>query len=343
MDAHDQPLRKLPSAFCMKAETLDRLFTPQELTQLGGMVDMRFPAPLEAFDKADPIDLASLELLITGWGAPALDHAALELLPNLRYVVHTAGTVKTFIDDLAFAQGIAVSSAAAANAIPVAEYTLACIIFGLKRATRFAARLRAPQQGSPFRNLNEVPPVGAHRVVIGLVGASQVGRRVVSMLKSMDVQTLVYDPYLTDDAAAALGVKRVELLELCARSAVVSLHAPATPATYRMIGREQLAAMQDGTVLVNTARGSLVDTEALTAELLAGRLDAFLDVTDPEPLPRTSPLFDLPNVFITPHIAGALGNEVERLGHQAFSEVERIVADLPLQYPVVASDLSRIA
>ncbi|WP_285727154.1 hydroxyacid dehydrogenase [Psychromicrobium xiongbiense] len=336
-------MRKLPSAFCMKADTLDMLFTPQELAALKDLVDLRFSTPLETFTQASPAELASLEMLITGWGAPALDQPALDLMPNLRYVVHTAGTVKTFIDDLAFARGIEVSSAAAANAVPVAEYTLACIIFGLKRATRFAARLRSTESSAPFRDLDGVPPVGTHRVVIGLVGASQVGRRVVALLKNLDVQILVYDPYLTDHDAEALGVERVGLLELCARSAVVSLHAPASPATYRMIGSEQLSAMANGTVLVNTARGSLVDTVALTAELLAGRLDAFLDVTDPEPLPRTSPLFELPNVFLTPHIAGALGNEVERLGRQAFSEVERIMAGLPLQYPVVADDLSRIA
>jgi phosphoglycerate dehydrogenase-like enzyme len=110
-----------------------------------------------------------------------------------------------------------------------------------------------------------------------------------------------------------------------------------------MIGKDQLAAMKDNAVLINTARGMLVDTEALIAELRAGRIEAVLDVTDPEPLPADSPLFSMPNVQLTPHIAGAMGNEVPRLLEQAIGEVERLAAGLPLSRPVTAADLARIA
>jgi phosphoglycerate dehydrogenase-like enzyme len=110
-----------------------------------------------------------------------------------------------------------------------------------------------------------------------------------------------------------------------------------------MISRERLAAMRDGAVLINTARGMLVDTEALTAELASGHIEAVLDVTDPEPLPPDSPLYELPNVQLTPHIAGAIGNEVPRMLEQAISEIERLAAGLPLAHPVLAADLDRIA
>lgn len=101
--------------------------------------------------------------------------------------------------------------------------------------------------------------------------------------------------------------------------------------------------MRDDAVLINTARGALVDTAALITELRTGRINAVLDVTDPEPLPPDSPLFDLPNVELTPHIAGAVGNEVPRLLEQAIGEIERLATGLPFSHPVTAADLDRIA
>jgi phosphoglycerate dehydrogenase-like enzyme len=96
-------------------------------------------------------------------------------------------------------------------------------------------------------------------------------------------------------------------------------------------------------VLVNTARGALVDHAALTDELVSGRLNAVLDVTDPEPLPAGSPLYHLPNVFLTPHIAGSLGNELERLGRIVVEEMERLAAGVPPLHEVRHADLARVA
>jgi phosphoglycerate dehydrogenase-like enzyme len=96
-------------------------------------------------------------------------------------------------------------------------------------------------------------------------------------------------------------------------------------------------------VLLNTARGSLVDTDALVAELVSGRIEAVLDVTEPEVLPPDSPLYELPNVWLTPHLAGAQGGEVHRLAEVVLGELERYVAGLPLAYPVHAEELDRIA
>jgi phosphoglycerate dehydrogenase-like enzyme len=96
-------------------------------------------------------------------------------------------------------------------------------------------------------------------------------------------------------------------------------------------------------VLINTARGALVDHDALTAELRSGRIGAVLDVTEPEPLPPESPLFSLPNVVLTPHIAGALGNEAVRLGDAAIAELSRYAAGLPFAHPLRAADLDRVA
>lgn len=330
----------MKAAFAMDPSHLPTLFSDSDVAALESMLDFVPGGPLTSFAIASDAELAHLEVLVTGWGAPVVDAPALARMPRLHTIIHAAGTVKTFVTDEVFARGIKISTAAEANAVPVAEFTLAAIIMGLKRTSRFVHQYRSE---NVKRSLANIPPIGVNRVTIGIVGASRVGRRVINLLKNLDVAVLAYDPFLSEEEAAAMGVRAVELNELCRASNVVSLHAPDMPSTWNMIGAEQLAAMADGTLIVNTARGRLIEATALTAELVSGRLDAYLDVTNPEPLPADSILFSLPNVVITPHIAGALGNEVHRLGSNAVAEVERLVRGLPLAYAVLAKDLARIA
>jgi phosphoglycerate dehydrogenase-like enzyme len=191
--------------------------------------------------------------------------------------------------------------------------------------------------------LAEFPTVGNFGKTVGIVGASRIGRRVIELLRPFQLDVLVSDPYLDADAARRLGVDRRELDELLAASDVVSLHAPALPSTRHMIDARRLALLRDGATLINTARGSLVDQDALVAELASGRIDAVLDVTEPEVLPPDSPLYELPNVVLTPHIAGALGVELRRLGDAAIDEIERYAAGEPFAHQVTAGDLDRIA
>ncbi|MFD9794795.1 hydroxyacid dehydrogenase [Streptomyces sp. NPDC059070] len=297
--------------------------------------ELRAPAP----PVADA--LARAEVLLTCWGAPPLTAEVLAAAPRLRAVVHAAGSVKHHITEACWERGIAVSSAASANALPVAEYTLAAILFAGKRvltAARRYAELRAPHDW-----LAETEGTGNYRRTVGLVGASRIGRRVIELLRPLDFRVLLHDPYVDPAEAGRLGVEAVALDELCARSSVVSVHAPQLPATERMIGARQLAAMPDGATLINTARGSLVDEEALLGELLSGRLYAVLDVTEPELPPRESPLYDLPNVLLTPHIAGSLGNELHRMADLALDEVERFAAGRPFADPVHPAALGHSA
>lgn len=327
------------TVLAMSAGTLADLFTPALSARLSAVAQVETElasGDLRLYARI----LRDAEVLLTGWGAPRIGAAELDLMPRLRAIVHAGGTIKTFLDPSVLARGIAVSSAAEANAIPVAEFTLAAIIFAAKRVTRTAHRYRVT--GS-MRDLDELPPIGANGIVVGVVGASRVGRRVLELLRVLDVSVLLTDPYLDAAAAADLGAELTGLDDLMRRADIVTLHAPAGPATDGMISRSLLARMRDGAVVINTARGSLVDTGALTAELASGRLDAILDVTDPEPLPDGSPLFGLPNVLLTPHIAGALGNEIHRLGEVAVAEIERLAAGLPLVHPVRFEDLERIA
>ncbi|MER7946201.1 hydroxyacid dehydrogenase [Streptomyces sp. NPDC096079] len=319
----------------------DRLLTEAHRTRLARLT--RTDPHLVAHDLAAPdrrvaAALAEAEILLTCWGATPLTAEVLDRAPRLRAVVHAAGSVKHHITDACWERGLRVTSAAAANALPVAEYTLAAILFAGKRVLRSAQRYAELRTDDTW--LTESTPWGNYRRTVGIVGASRIGRRVVELLRPFDVDILLYDPYVTTPPP---GVELVGLDELCARSTVVSVHAPQLPSTHRMIGAAQLAAMPDGTTLINTARGSLIDEQALLPHLLTGRLHAILDVTDPELPPPDSPLYTLPNVLLTPHVAGSLGNELHRMADQALDEVARYALGEPFAEEVRASDLQRSA
>jgi phosphoglycerate dehydrogenase-like enzyme len=185
--------------------------------------------------------------------------------------------------------------------------------------------------------------IGNYRRTIGIVGASRIGRKVIALLKGLDCNILLYDPFVTAGDPVVADVELVELDALMGRSDVVSLHAPSLPSTRGMIGARQLELMRDGSTFINTARGALVDEAALIAELQTGRISPVIDVTDPEIPPPNSPLFELPNVLLTPHIAGAVGVERSRLGRLVADEIERFVAGKPLQFAVEARLLERLA
>lgn len=310
----------------------------ERLARCGRILD---PTPLASWDdpRADAL-LAEAEILVGHWGCPTLTAAVLDRAPNLRLFAYGAGTVKWQVTDAVFERGVVVTSAAAANAVPVAEYSVAAILFANKGVFLVRELLRDPTALVPL----DLSRVGNRGARVGIVGASIIGRLVIDALARTDLEVAVYDPYLSADEAAALGVEKVDdLTELCASVRVLSVHAPDIPPTRGMIGAEQLAALPDGATFVNTARPALVDQDALLRELQAGRIAAVLDVAEPDPLPADHPLLALPNVFATPHVAGAMGNELRRLSELAVTEVERFVAGEPPLHSIRAEDLDRIA
>jgi phosphoglycerate dehydrogenase-like enzyme len=278
--------------------------------------------------------------IVTSWGSPPVDSSLLDLAPNLRLLVHAAGTVKGIVTDALWERGVTVSSCAPAIARGVAEFAFAAIVMGTKRAweQRDAAREGGWRREDIRSKAREL--AGA---VIGLVGAGAVGRRLLEILAMFDAERLLYDPTVSADEARALGAEKVELDDLCRRADVLSLHAPSIPATRHMIDGRRLALLRDGALVVNTARGSVIDEMALVAELETGRLVAAIDVTDPEPPAETSPLRRLPNVFLTPHLAGAAKGNRRRQGDMAVAEIERFFREGSVANPVTRDMLDRLA
>jgi phosphoglycerate dehydrogenase-like enzyme len=335
MSSESRPI----ALIAMAPEVFFQQFDEPRVQRIGSLVDLAVPGPVADLD--DPAlasRLADVEVLITSWGAPQLTAERLERMPALRAVFHAAGTVRSLTTDAFWRRGITVTSAAEANSIPVAEFTFASIVLAGKRAQFLSREPLAHREDWHTRFVTD----GSSNLgrTVGVVGFSRIGRRVVDLLRRLDdVVVLVADPYVDPEAVAASGARLVALDELLAQVDVLSLHAPELPETRHMIGAERLALLRDGAVVVNTARGSLIDTDALTAECSTGRLDAVLDVTDPEPLPVGSPLYRLPNVSITPHIAGSVGTETRRMSDSALDELARWAGGLPLESEVVLADL----
>ncbi|MEU8351513.1 MULTISPECIES: hydroxyacid dehydrogenase [unclassified Streptomyces] len=319
-----------------------RLIGDGTMHRLSGLADLD-PA-LVADDFAAPQAAAALsraEIIISCWGCPPLTEEVLAVAPRLRAVIHAAGSVKHHVTEACWRRGIQVTSAARANARPVAEYTVAFVLLAGKDLLRIRDDYRQRRTGHDWHVA--YAHAGNYGRTVGVVGASRIGRRVLELLRPHDLELLVHDPYLLPGEAERLGATAVGIDELCRRSDVVSLHAPELPATRQLISRNRLAMMRAGATLINTSRGSLVDQEALTEELVSGRLDAVLDVTVPWVLPADSPLYDLPNVVLTPHIAGSLGNELHRMAEAAADELERYVTGRPFAHPVSAGEWERSA
>lgn len=311
------------------SDRLAGLLLPDPLRhELAGYVDLHPDLVGAGFDTpAARAALADTELLLAGWGCPRLDAATLAAAPRLSGVVMAGGAAAGLFDGPVPAS-VALSNAGDANGVPVAEYTLAEVLLAL-RGTRRAERLYRRERRELDREAL-FADAGSYRRTVGVVGASRIGRRVLELLRPFDLDVLVADPTLDGAGARALGARLTGLDELLAASDVVTLHAPVLPSTIGMLDTRRLALLPDGATLVNTARGALVDTAALTAELRTGRIEAVLDVTDPdEPLPPGHELWDLDGVVLTPHIAGSLGSDLRRLGEHLVAEAARFAAGLP--------------
>lgn len=285
--------------------------------------------------------IADAQIAVTCWGSLPLTAEVLSYAPELQFLAHAAGSLRPVVTEDLWERNIRVTCASPMIADDVAETTLGIMITQLKKLPLLAEITR-----NDGWNYDHIRP-GMRRLnglTVGIVGASFVGRKVIELLKPFNTKTLVFDPYLSDHTASTLGVSSVSLDTLFSQSDVVSIHAPSLKSTYHMIGEKQLSLMKDGSLLINNARGKLVDESALIAELKAGRIYAALDVTDPEPPLPGHPFRSLSNVFLTPHLAGGQTvNGRYMQGNFIVRQIERFLAGKVLDYEVTQHMMSIIA
>ncbi|EYS84887.1 hydroxyacid dehydrogenase [Cupriavidus sp. SK-4] len=246
-----------------------------------------------------------------------LTGAAIDACPTLKVISKHGVGVSNIDVGAATKRGIPVYVTPGANAQSVAELTLGLMFAAARRVTWMDSELRAG------RWTRAQDGVELHGRTIGLVGFGQVAQRVARVCLALGMQVAAFDPALASTAVPAAGATRFDTLEaLLAVSDVVSLHAPLNQHTRAMIGPAQLACMRHGAILINTARGELVDEAALVAALRGGQLHAAgLDTMAVEPLPAGSPLLTLGNVVLTPHVGGSTPTALAAMASDAVRNV----------------------
>lgn len=274
--------------------------------------------------------LARADVIFSGWGAPKMNAAFLSLAPELKAVFYGAGSIRYFTSDEFWARDIAVTSAYAMNAVPVAEYTLATILLSLKNYWFHISEIKRTQKLTP-----RVRCAGAYGSKVGLISLGMIGRLVRERLRAFDVEVLAYDPYIDPAEAARMDVELVPLDEIFSQCDVISLHTPLLKETEGMIQGRHFERMKSRACFINTARGAIV-RESEMIDVLQRRADltALLDVTWPDPPAENSPLWTLPNVMLTPHIAGSRDRECRRMGRLMIDEFDRWNRGEPLQWAI---------
>lgn len=316
--------------FLLNPDAYTKIYGPAQQAAIAELVDLYAPPQSAQSIVLDPAILRDAELIFSGWGMPKMDEEFLEHVPNLKAVFYGAGSIKYCTTPAFWARNIPITSSYAANAVPVAEFTLAHCLLALKKTWQHALAIKATGT-YPGR----MPVAGGYGSTVGIISLGMIGRMVCEHLRRFDVHVLAYDPFVSAKEAATLGVELVELDELFQRADVVSLHAPWLDETVGLITGAHLAVMKAGATFINTARGAIV-RELEMIDVLQQRSDLFaiLDVTYPEPPVAGSPLYTLPNVLLTPHIAGSLDNECQRMGQIVVDELRRFLHGEPLQWAI---------
>lgn len=299
-------------------------------TEIGRRTELLAPPMTRDEAVARPDLLARAEVVFSGWGMAKLDEPMLAAMPALKAVFYGAGSVRGFMTDAAWARDILVVSAYAMNAVPVSEYTVATVLLSLKNFWRHA--FEAKRLG---RYADRMVCAGGYGSTVGLISLGMIGRMVRERLRTFDVKVIAYDPFVTPEQAAAMDVEMVTLDEVFRRSDVVSLHTPWLKETEGMIRGRHFELMKERATFLNTARGAVVD-EAGLMEVFARRTDltAILDVTWPEPPAPESALWTLPNVILTPHIAGSMNLECRRMGRLMIDEFDRWTRGDSMQWAI---------
>ncbi len=331
------------SAFLAPRDSVDYVYGPERISAVAKRT--RFIA-LDPFIDNErlllgDIDTTRTEILFSTWGISRLTGEQVDrYFPNVRAVFYAAGTVGHFAAPF-LERGVTIVSAWQANAVSVAQFTVAQIVLAMKGYFRNVREYDGSKHwyDKAFRGR------GAYGETVALLGVGAIGRRVVELLRSYDVKVIVWDPYLTSDAAMLLGVEKIDTLaEAFARGYVVSNPLADKPETEKLISAGLLASLREDAVFINTGRGRTVDEQALIV-LLGSRPDltALLDVTDPEPAGVDSRLLALPNARVTSHIAGTIGDEVHRMSDLIIEEYDRYISGEPLRHQITPELLVTLA
>lgn len=294
--------------------------------------------------EANPEKFADVEYVFSTWSMPGGSEPKDDFgrfMPKLKGLFYAAGSVRYFAESY-FKRNVRIFSAYAANAVPVAEYTVGQILLANKGFFQAARIAKTGDRGRAYEL--SLKHCGNYDAKIGIIGAGMIGKKVIELLKPYKVKIYAYDKFMTKAQAKALGVKKVDLETIFAECDIVSNHMANVPATVGMITKELLSKMKPYATFINTGRGAQVD-EAGLVDVLKEREDlvALLDVTINEPLELESELYSLENAVLTPHIAGSQSNEVKRMSDLIVDEFERYLRGEACLYEITPEKLKNMA
>lgn len=316
----------------------ERIFPPRLIQALGGFGELVINdadnSPAHVLPLMDGADV-----VITSWGSPQMTSEYLDRAPNLKLILHAAGTVQPYVSEAVWQRGVRVACSTSALGRGVAETTLALTIAASKNFFQLNNYVHA----GGWRDAGVDKVVDMVDITIGVVGAGMVGKHYIRLLEPFETDVVVYDPYVSQELCEQMGAEKVSFEELLKRSDIVAICVPSVPETDHMFNRETLSLMKKGAGLVNTARGSVINEADLYAHMAAGNLRfACLDVTDPEPPAQDNPLRRLGNVILLPHIAGVVNNGLGRIGRHVVRELERYCQGEPLTNEITEEMMFRV-
>ena len=332
--------------FVLHPEAFELIYPSDLRDDIGQLITLAAPPQTSTTILANLDLLKDVDIILSGWGAPVLDEAFMTAAPDLKAFLYGAGSIRAFVTDAFWARNIPISTAAEANAIPVSEYTLSQIIFCLKAGWQLNTLCRDPRiaRSTGWINQRSVTGHGCYQSTVGLISMGRIARKVRHLLRALDVSVIAYDPFLSRDEAEILGIELVPLDEVFRRADVVSLHTPDLPETQGMITGHLLSPMKANAAFITTARSAVVRHDELIA-VLAVRPDlwAVLDVTEQATDLEFRSLQELPNVTLTPHIAGSTGRECARMGRFMHDELQRFLRGETLRFSVDREEAALMA
>ena len=318
-------MRKFKAAFLSVAtHQIHYVFTPEQLQEIAEITELR--PGIAGMEEVENGSLKEVEVLFSTWGFPRLDDAQLAKMPNLKAVFYAAGATDGFARPC-FARGIKVFSAWRANGIPVAEFCLGQILLGLKGYFRTSRMFK-----SPDAKARQYAGPGIYGETVVLIGIGAVSTKLKELLQAFNVKVIMIPSPEKE--------RTMSLAEAFSIAQVVSNHLPDRDDNVGVLNGALFRSMRPGAVFINTGRGRQVNEPELI-QVLEEREDltALLDVTFPEPPVAGSKLYTLPNVRLSPHIAGSLNDEVHRMSKYMIEEYRRFASGEPCLYEVQESML----
>ncbi len=280
---------------------------------------------------AQAITKSKAEIILTGWGSPLLTFKIYQGNPQLQYLCHVAGEVRSYVEAECIKAGLIVSNWGTVIAKSVAEGALMMILSALRRSTYFQIEMHIRKGWAGKKK-----PEGLLYQRVGLLGFGAVAQELVKILLPFKCKIFAFDPYVPEIVFEEFRVTRLNSIEeLFQACRIISIHAASTMETYHIVNKNILSQLKDGGVIVNTARGSIIDTEALIAELKTGRIEAALDVFEQEPLSEDSELRGLENCLLMPHLAGPTPDRWVDMGNLAIKNIENFINGREVLYRVM--------